>query len=498
MESHDGNLRSDSSSEKRSVLPPAEESHDVCPRQWALSRFPKRYIVAIMAFLGFCNIYSLRANLSVAIVAMVAKKEENVTAEYQGDFPTYDWSIKQEDLVLSSFFYGYIFTQLPGGYLANRIGGKYLFGGGIFMSALLTVLTPLFAKGGVGLIVAIRVLAGLCEGVTYPSILAVWAKWAPPLERTKLATIAFSGSYIGTVISMLLSGYMLESGLGWPSIFYLFGGIALLWCVCWGYFIAESPSSHPTITSVEVEYIQANIGYTEEQTKNILPPWTDIFKSPAVWAIVAAHFAENWGFYTWLRELPSIMRHDLNFRIDKAGFVAAFPYLVMGSVVMSSGFFADYIYIYLRGRAVVSTTAIRKLFTCGAFFFRLIFMVAAGYSMTPVVVYVCLALSVGLGGFAWAGFSVNHLDIAPQYASVTMGISNTFATIPGIISPLLTGAIIQNTDVGLWQILFYIDAAIYLLGAVFYGIFATGNRQKWAEVPTGFLSQIDVDIDKDL
>ncbi|XP_071142339.1 sialin-like [Mytilus edulis] len=495
MESHDGNLRSDSSSEKRSILPPAEESHDVCPRQWALSRFPKRYIVAIMAFLGFCNIYSLRANLSVAIVAMVAKKGENVTAEYQGDFPTFDWSTKQEGLVLSSFFYGYIFTQLPGGYLANRIGGKYLFGGGIFMTALLTVLTPLFAKGGVGLIVAIRVLEGLCEGVTYPSILAVWAKWAPPLERTKLATIAFSGSYIGTVISMLLSGYMLESGLGWPSIFYLFGGIALLWCVCWGYFIAESPSSHPTITSVEVEYIQANIGYTEEQTKDILPPWTDIFKSPAVWAIVAAHFAENWGFYTWLTELPSFMRHGLNFRIDKAGFVAAFPYLVMGLVVMSSGFLAD----YLRGRAVVSTTAIRKLFTCGAFFCQLIFMVAAGYTMTPVAACVCLTLAVGLGGFAWGGFSVNHLDIAPQYASVTMGISNTFATIPGIISPLLTGAIVtQKTDVGQWQIVFYIAAAIYLLGAVFYGIFATGNRQKWAEVPTGYLSQIDVDIDKDL
>lgn len=98
---------------------------------------------------------------------------------------------------------------------------------------------------------------------------------------------------------------------------FVAGGIALLWCVCWGYFIAESPSSHPTITSVEVEYIQANIGYTEEQTKDILPPWTDIFKSPAVWAIVAAHFAENWGFYTWLTELPSFMRHGLNFRIDK-------------------------------------------------------------------------------------------------------------------------------------------------------------------------------------
>jgi hypothetical protein len=36
------------------------------------------------------------------------------------------------------------------------------------------------------------------------------------------------------------------------------------------------------------------------------------------------------------------------------------------------------------------------------------------------------------------------LDIAPQYASIILGISNTFATIPGIISPMLAGAIVKN------------------------------------------------------
>jgi putative flippase GtrA len=40
--------------------------------------------------------------------------------------------------------------------------------------------------------------------------------------------------------------------------------------------------------------------------------------------------------------------------------------------------------------------------------------------------------------------SVNHLDIAPQYASLIMGLSNTVATVPGIISPMITGYIVQN------------------------------------------------------
>lgn len=71
-------------------------------------------------------------------------------------------------------------------------------------------------------------------------------------------------------------------------------------------------------------------------------------------------------------------------------------------------------------------------------------MFVASYVGGPAGALACLTFSVGLGGFAWAGFSVNHLDLAPQYASVLMGISNTFATIPGMVSPTLAGNMLQN------------------------------------------------------
>ena len=50
----------------------------------------------------------------------------------------------------------------------------------------------------------------------------------------------------------------------------------------------------------------------------------------------------------------------------------------------------------------------------------------------------------GIEGLAWAGFAVNHLDIAPRYASILFGITNTSATIPGILSPLLVGYLTEN------------------------------------------------------
>ena len=41
------------------------------------------------------------------------------------------------------------------------------------------------------------------------------------------------------------------------------------------------------------------------------------------------------------------------------------------------------------------------------------------------------SLALGAAGLARGGFSVNHMDIAPQYAGVVMGISNTAGTLAG-------------------------------------------------------------------
>lgn len=80
--------------------------------------------------------------------------------------------------------------------------------------------------------------------------------------------------------------------------------------------------------------------------------------------------------------------------------------------------------------------------------------------------------------------SVNHLDIAPQHASVLMGIGNTFATIPGIVSPLLTGYIVGDSgDRFEWRLVFFISAGIYLVGCVIYWFYASGELQEWAKSP---------------
>lgn len=76
-----------------------------------------------MAFFGFFNVYALRVNLSVAIVAMVEKRNVTLGNGTVVQEQYFDWDSNQQGLVLSSFFYGYILTQFAGGLLSNKLGG---------------------------------------------------------------------------------------------------------------------------------------------------------------------------------------------------------------------------------------------------------------------------------------------------------------------------------------------------------------------------------------
>ena len=121
-----------------------------------------------MAFFGFFNVYALRVNLSVAIVAMTEIRDVTLANGTTVQEQHFDWDSKQKGLVLSSFFYGYILTQLLGGWAANKIGGNFVFGLGIGATAILTLLTPMAAKSSVYTLVAVRIIEGVFEGVTFP------------------------------------------------------------------------------------------------------------------------------------------------------------------------------------------------------------------------------------------------------------------------------------------------------------------------------------------
>jgi len=160
-----------------------------------------RHLVIFMGFLGFANVYAMRVNLSVAIVAMVNNTaiphdnvtssdscpnlEHNSTSQKDKDDGPFAWDESQQGTILGMFFYGYILTQVPGGRLSEVFGGKWLFGSGILVTAVFTLLTPLAATTSIYLLYAVRIIEGLGEGVTFPAMQAMLARWATPQERSR-------------------------------------------------------------------------------------------------------------------------------------------------------------------------------------------------------------------------------------------------------------------------------------------------------------------------
>ncbi|XP_068905629.1 vesicular glutamate transporter 1-like [Tenebrio molitor] len=469
------------------IVSPNQVNGNTCP-SWMFWR-KRRYVVAIMGFFGFFSMYTLQSNLNIAIVAMTENKTivlDNNTVVYR---PEFDWDSKIQGHVLSSMFYGYISSQLFGGWLSAKIGGKKMFGTGIGVPALLTLITPWCARRSVYLLLTIRIMEGVFEGVTTPCISALWSKWAPPLERTMLATLAFSGCYVGTLVSMPASAY-LATVLGWPSIFYLFGSVSLVWFVIWWIFVAESPAEDPRISKEELEYIQ-NTLVNVDCKRNIRNPWKRIFTSKPVLAIVVAQFTYDWGFYMLFIELPTFMKDILKFDLGQSGILSSLPYLAMAVMLPFSGQVAD----WFRKKKCYTTTQIRKSLTCGSFVTNAALMLAATFSTSSTLTVVCLVLAGGLGVWSWSGFGVNHLDIAPQHASVIMGISNTVGILAGIFNPILTGYIVTMQTAEQWRIMFSISIGIFLFGAIVYGTFASGEIQPWAvEVEQHSKRGIKIDI----
>lgn len=77
--------------------------------------------------------------------------------------PEFDWTPETVGVVDSSFFWGYIVTQIPGGFLAARYPANRVFGSAIATSAFLNMLLPLAAKAGFQYVMLLRILQGLVE-----------------------------------------------------------------------------------------------------------------------------------------------------------------------------------------------------------------------------------------------------------------------------------------------------------------------------------------------
>ncbi|KAK4808910.1 hypothetical protein QYF61_008025 [Mycteria americana] len=422
--------------------------------------------LALVLHVSLFMAYALRVSLSIAIVAMTNSSHPHgwsgsaPRGSYPGfaqDAPVYNWSPETQGIILSSFFYGYSLTQALGGYCSGLFGGKPVLGSGLLLSSVLTLLVPRAAELGVNFLIGLQVLMGLAEvscgsrrfqatkpapiipsctprvpslhapcyplqGVIFPAQYTLWAKWAPPLERSRLLNVADAGKTQGL----------------FPT--------------------TDSGSCHGCSL-----------------------PLVAMAKSLPLWAITIACFCTDWLFYMLLTSMPMFMSNVLHFDLRENGLLSSLPYVGNGLGHILAGLLAD----FLLARRVLGTAAVRKLFSALGMLLPAIFLVAVPYiGCSSTVVVVLLTLALTIISMTGAGININHIDIAPRYAGFLLGITNTFGIVAGIIAPTTVGLLVsQDLQTG-WRNAFFISAALNLFGLIFYIAFGSGTIQDWAREDT--------------
>ncbi|XP_018803935.1 PREDICTED: putative inorganic phosphate cotransporter [Bactrocera latifrons] len=439
--------------------------------------FGRRHLQCFLMFIGFAAAFSMRVNLSVAIVAMMDRKAANP------DFPEYHWSEETKSRILSSFFWGYICTQIPGGMLARRFGGKVMLFSSLSISSIMALLTPLgVAYGDWKLLCFMRFLQGFGQGVTVPSMHTLLAKWAPVTERGSLATYAYSGAQFGTVIMLASSGWLASSFMGWPSCFYIPGGLGLTWTVLWIIWGASSPSECKNITVAERALIegslQQNTKSHDDEKPNLPIPWKSIFTSVPFLVLMATHCASTWCFWTLLTQIPTYMKSVLGKDIKSNALLSALPYFTMLILGLACGPLSD----FLEKGSHLSATTSRKIFNSIGQWVPVLTLIWLGYitrEQADLAVFL-LTFTVSISTTMHLGWQVNHIDLAPNFAGTLVSLTNCAANVCSIIAPLIVGFVVTDTsNPNQWRIIFFMVAGINFFGNLMFVLFGTAKMQPW-------------------
>ncbi|KAG5036981.1 hypothetical protein JHK86_017821 [Glycine max] len=372
-------------------------------------QFPKRWVIVLLCFTAFLLCNMDRVNMSIAILPMSQE---------------FNWNSATVGLIQSSFFWGYLLTQIIGGIWADKLGGKLVLGFGVVWWSIATVLTPIAAKLGLPCLLIMRAFMGIGEGVAMPAMNNILSKWIPVSERSRSLALVYSGMYLGSVTGLAFSPILIQK-FGWPSVFYSFGSLGSIWFVLWLSKAYSSPKEDPDLGAEEKKLILGG----------------NVSKEPV---------------------------SVLKFNLTESGLFCVLPWLTMAIFANIGGWIADT--LVSKG---LSITSVRKIMQSIGFLGPAFFLTQLSHVKTPAMAVLCMACSQGSDAFSQSGLYSNHQDIGPRYAGVLLGLSNTAGVLAGVFGTAATGYILQR---GSWDDVFKVAVALYIIGTLVWNIFSTGEK----------------------
>ena len=314
---------------------------------------PKRYIILGLCALSVMISYADRTNIAIAELDM--KKELHLSDTTLG-------------MINSSFFIGYAITQIIGGWVADKYGGKLVLLVAVSGWSIFTFIVPFAVQKGLVVFIITRILLGAAEGVGFPAVHSMLGKWIPSNESSRAVSLVTAFSYLGAILSSTVASALMGS-YGWRSIFYSFGLIGMIWCIPWIYFAENQPPelralnesdqsdtyvvSNSLISNHQRTYTRIKHDFSSSESEesyglenvasdkvhvrdreHVGTPWRRILLAKEVWAIILNQFAQSWGFFTVLFYLPTYFEVVHGLKSDQAGFMTVLPNLIQ--VILSN------------------------------------------------------------------------------------------------------------------------------------------------------------------
>lgn len=428
------------------------------PTKKGFFRMEPRYIIVFATFMATFAAYVERVGFSIAFTDMA--KHAGIDEKVKGT-------------VLSAFYWGYALSQIPGGWAAQRYGGRVMLILCFASWSAVSILTPTNAKNSMTIIIA-RVCIGVAQGFLIPAVHTVLSQWIPPHERARAVSLTTSGMYLGSAAAMLVLP-SLAAMFGAASLLRIVGGLGVAWLALWMVVGREIPHRETVIPLSTLDMRGSN-GAGGSKGRPGPTPYRRMMSNSAVWAIVINNFSFHYAFYVIMNWLPTYFNSVLNVELSSLGSTKTVPYLVMFAMSNAGGWAGDWL-ITRRKRQV--GTARKVVNTIGFLASAGSLMLMPGAGSISYGVFVT-TLTLGCLGFSRGGFSVNHMDIAPKYAGIVMGISNTAGTVAGVIGVAVTGYILDwyggSKNVAGWYAAHAVSAAICVQAMMVFNLFARGER----------------------
>jgi MFS transporter, ACS family, D-galactonate transporter len=385
-----------------------------------------RWPVVGLLSLGMIIAYFDRVNLSVALPSM------------SGEF---GWTESQQGLAMAAIFFTYTALQIPAGILVDRYGVRIPYLIGFLVWSIASAMTAL--TGALTALIAFRLLVGIGESVVTPSSMRYIRLHFDEKQRGLAVGLYMTGTKVGPALGLPVCA-ALVSGLGWRSMFLIIGGVSIAWLIPWLLWVKKN----------DIAAIPRSKQAVSEATKRV--PIGRIMKSPVIWGVIIGTYCYMYFVYYCMTWMPTYFQKVHGMSIKEMGWYGGVAFGGMATVAALAGWAADW--FIKRGNDPIT---VRKSFTIAGFLMASTQTIGVFTDSVDVMLFFAVFSLCGLGLATANYWALTQTLIPGGSIAMVVGIQNTAANLAGIVSPWLTGFMIERSGsfdmpiktMGFWLVL---------------------------------------------